>query len=47
MVSRDQEGTDSAANHAVPHEALGHSGQATSPTPWTAILLAVLPECHT
>ncbi|KAL3159522.1 hypothetical protein ABBQ38_009939 [Trebouxia sp. C0009 RCD-2024] len=26
MVGRDQEGTDPAANHAVPDEALGHSG---------------------
>lgn len=38
MVTRDQEGTESAANHAVPHEALGHSGQATFPTPCPATL---------
>ena len=27
MVSRDQASAEAAANHAVPDEALGHSGQ--------------------
>lgn len=46
MVGRDQEGTDPAANHAVPDEALGHSGQAWHPICFvmqsTSKLLAVL-----